>query len=773
MIALLVGTRPEIIKMAPVIRELQRKEIPFLFIHSNQHYSEEMDGLILKDLSLPSPDVHLRVGSGSHAVQTGRIMVGVEEACIRYKPEIILVHGDTNTTLSGALAAKKLHIPVAHVEAGLRSFDYAMPEEINRILTDRISDLMFAPTKLAQQNLLKEGISKDSIIVTGNTVVDALRDHLPFSKKSMFLTQHKLKPLQYVLVTAHRAENTDNKESFANLLSLLEHAHRKIQKIFLWPLHPRILSLLEKENMKLPSFILTTPPLGYIDMLAAMSNATLVMTDSGGLQEEAYLLKRPLITLRTSTERPETLSANFIIGTDQNKFDEAWSAYILKKVSWSDELGSGMAASKIVSSLQQFLKDKQPMKKKEKSVSVLGLGYIGLPTALLIAEQEIEVYGFDISKEKRDVLRKGVLPFQENGLPELFSRVQLKNTFHITDTVESSEYYLISVPTPQIHGKADLKYVRAAINSIKPVFQPNQTIIVESTIGPRDCVDELIPLIRAWKIPFHFAHCPERAIPGNTLWEMVKNDRIIGGDTPESSQTVADLYALFVKGPIHQTNTIIAASCKVMENTYRAVNIALANEFSQLAQELDFDVWEAITLANKHPRVQIHQPGPGVGGHCIPIDPWFFVGGSSNATVIEAALKKNKVMPKYIAKEISKMISKRKIEKPIIALLGYAYKKNVDDYRETPAQPLFEILEKKYKTYVTDPFVKIKLITGQEQALRKANIWVVVTDHDQYKEIDLSNFPNLRLIYDTRNCFTKKQLESFRGTYRALGQNKI
>jgi len=355
-IALLVGTRPEIIKMAPVIRELKRRKLSFLFIHSNQHYSREMDTLILKDLDLPNPDVHLKAGSGSQATQTGKIMVGVEKACLKYHPQILLVHGDTNTTLAGALAAKKLHVPVWHIEAGLRSFDYTMPEEINRILTDRISDIMFAPVESARQNLLKEGLPNAAIIVTGNTVVDALQQHVALAKKSVFLKNNKLKKNNYVLVTVHRVENTDNETAFQNVLKLLIHAHKKLKQRFFWPLHPRVAAILEKREITLPDFILTTPPLGYIDMLASMSSASLIMTDSGGLQEEAYLLHRPLITLRTSTERPETLSANFIVGVDTQKFDEAWSAFQNRKVFWSDALGNGNAAEKIVDTVDNYLK---------------------------------------------------------------------------------------------------------------------------------------------------------------------------------------------------------------------------------------------------------------------------------------------------------------------------------------------------------------------------------------------------------------------------------
>ncbi len=404
------------------------------------------------------------------------------------------------------------------------------------------------------------------------------------------------------------------------------------------------------------------------------------------------------------------------------------------------------------------------------SVTVLGLGYIGLPTALLLAEQGVKVSGFDLDPTKKALLKQGKLPFEENGLPELFARVRTKQTFEVTDSVISSDYYLIAVPTPQKNGTADLKYVQSALESIRAGFKTHQTIIIESTIGPRDCVDILIPQIKSWDMPFHFAHCPERAIPGNTLTEMVSNDRIIGGDTPASAEKVAEVYAQFVKGPIHLTNTIVAASCKVMENTYRAVNIALANEFAQLAEELDFDVWEAITLANKHPRVQIHQPGPGVGGHCIPIDPWFFVGHSDQAVLIQTALEKNEQMATYIARKIEATLAQLQLVKPVIAMLGYAYKKNVADYRETPAEPLRKSLAKKYSVLVTDPFVELDLIQAEQTVLEQAEVWVMVTDHDSYQKINLADYPHVKFIYDTRNCLTPQQLEKFTGVYHALGR---
>ncbi len=354
-VALLVGTRPELIKMAPVIREAQLRQINFIFIHSNQHYTSEMDAAILQDLQLPAPDFHLNVGSGSHAVQTGKVMERVEQICLQHKPVLLVVHGDTNTTLGGALSAKKLHIPVAHVEAGLRSFDYRMPEEINRILTDRISDLLFAPNEIARNNLLKEGISDKLITVTGNTVVDALQQHLPLSSTQTILSDIGVQKGQFILMTAHRPENVDSKEQLSRLIRLLNHISERTKLQIIWPMHPRTATRLSEFSIELPNFIRVVPPLGYLNMLRLIEAAQLVLTDSGGIQEEAYILKKPIMTLRNSTERPETLTANFLIHLSSNKFDKAYSAIEAKRLHWGNSCGDGTAAKQIITKIETLL----------------------------------------------------------------------------------------------------------------------------------------------------------------------------------------------------------------------------------------------------------------------------------------------------------------------------------------------------------------------------------------------------------------------------------
>lgn len=357
MIAVLIGTRPEFIKLAPVLRAFEKKKIPYILIHSGQHYSLELDEQIMRTLSLPKPNYNLSVGSGSQAEQTGKIMAGVEKVLGEEKPKILVVHGDTNTMLAGSLAAVKLHIPIAHVEAGLRSFDNNMPEEINRIITDRISTLLFAPTEGTKQNLLREGVAPDKIFVTGNTIVDALADHLPLIEKSSILKQCNLKSGDYILVTAHRAETVDEPKRLRILISLLNYATVILKKKIIWPIHPRTMKQLKENTIKLGDNIKTIPPINYLDMLSLISNTALIMTDSGGIQEEAYILKKRLVTLRNSTERPETLTANFLVDLDKDKLKKAMEAFEDGKVYWQkDVFGKGNASCLIADHLANFLK---------------------------------------------------------------------------------------------------------------------------------------------------------------------------------------------------------------------------------------------------------------------------------------------------------------------------------------------------------------------------------------------------------------------------------
>jgi len=348
-IAIIVGTRPEIIKMSPIIRACQEGGIPFSILHTGQHYSYEMDRVFFDELELPPADHNLDVGSGRHGEQTGRIMAGIEKVLVDEGPDIVLVQGDTNTVLAGALAAAKLHIRVGHVEAGLRSFDRWMPEEINRVVADHVSDLLFAPTDTARDNLLSEGIPGGKIHMTGNTIVDAVFQDLDIARrKGGVLDDLGLTPGKYFLVTAHRAENVDDRSRLAGILEGLREISEEYDLPVIFPLHPRTEKMLSSFGIPTGS-IRTIPPVGFLEFLQLEANARLVLTDSGGVQEEACILGVPCVTLRENTERPETLAvgSNMLAGTDASRIVLAARNMLELRREWSNPFGDGQAGRRI------------------------------------------------------------------------------------------------------------------------------------------------------------------------------------------------------------------------------------------------------------------------------------------------------------------------------------------------------------------------------------------------------------------------------------------
>jgi UDP-GlcNAc3NAcA epimerase len=307
---LVVGARPQFIKSAPVIHEIiqNHKEIRLFVVHSGQHYDPEMSKIFFQELHIPEPSLNLHAGSGSHATQTARMMTRLEHTILKIKPDIVIVPGDTNTTLASALTASKLNIPVAHIEAGLRSGDIHMPEEINRRLTDHCSTLAFAPTKTAIANLNSEGL-RDRAHLTGDTMVDAIQIVSPHVriKQNEVLSHFELRPLDYVLVTLHRPSNVDDRTRFQAIFTALRSLAKHIPVIF--PVHPRTLERIHKlrRNERGNARFLLESPQGYVESLSLIKNASCVLTDSGGMQKECFMFHVPCITLRTSTEWPETL----------------------------------------------------------------------------------------------------------------------------------------------------------------------------------------------------------------------------------------------------------------------------------------------------------------------------------------------------------------------------------------------------------------------------------------------------------------------------------
>ncbi len=349
-----VGARPNFMKVAPLHKEFEKRgnEVEHLICHTGQHYDEKMSKVFFEDLELPKPDFYLGVGSGTHAEQTGKIMIEFEKILFQEKPDMVLVVGDVNSTIACGLTAKKLHIDLVHVEAGLRSFDMRMPEEINRILTDRISDYLFVTEKSGIMNLRNEGVKEEKVFFVGNVMIDSLINFLPKTERSNIHNELGIKKNEYILITLHRPSNVDTRASLEKLVDFLNRLAEERQIVF--PVHPRTKANLSKFELlnKLSERILLTEPIGYIDFQALIRSAELVVTDSGGIQEETTYYGVQCITLRDSTERPITveIGTNQLIGTDLKKAEKA-SLEVLsgkKKIGEIPEKWDGNAAKRIV-----------------------------------------------------------------------------------------------------------------------------------------------------------------------------------------------------------------------------------------------------------------------------------------------------------------------------------------------------------------------------------------------------------------------------------------
>ena len=347
-----VGARPNFMKIAPIVDQMkQMPDLTGVLVHTGQHYDEGMSDVFFRDLSIPVPDIHLGVGSGTHAEQTARIMVEFEKVCLGEKPDLVVVVGDVNSTMACAIVAAKLLIPVAHVEAGLRSFDRAMPEEINRLVTDSLADLLFTTSRDADENLKREGVDPSKIHFVGNVMIDTLLKH---REKAAALRIEK--PKQYALVTLHRPSNVDDPKVLGPILQALEEISRTMPVLF--PIHPRTQKRVRDFGLSLNNGVRTMEPLGYLEFLNLESSATVVLTDSGGLQEETTILGVPCLTLRHNTERPVTIThgTNIIVGPDEGRILHAFRRIMMGdwKPSGPPELWDGCAASRIVRIIREF-----------------------------------------------------------------------------------------------------------------------------------------------------------------------------------------------------------------------------------------------------------------------------------------------------------------------------------------------------------------------------------------------------------------------------------
>lgn len=350
-ICIVVGTRPGIIKFSPIMRELEIRNKQFFIIHTGQHHSYNLDKVFFDELNLPQPKHKVSNVSSTryHGEQTAKMLEGIEEALFKEKPKLVLVVGDANTNLAGALAARKLHICVGHVEAGLRSDDWRMPEEQNRVITDHISDLLFAPTEVSKRNLVKENV-KGKIFVTGNTIVDAVKQNVVIAKsKSKIKEKLGVKNKDYFLLTLHREENVDFEESLIDILKAIKLVAETFESEIIFPIHPRTEKRIR--YFELDSFVngikkmRIIDPTGYLDFLALLESSSLVLTDSGGIQEESCILRIPCVTMRENTERPETVQvgSNTVAGTKPKSILNKVETMIDVKRTWKNPFGENVS----------------------------------------------------------------------------------------------------------------------------------------------------------------------------------------------------------------------------------------------------------------------------------------------------------------------------------------------------------------------------------------------------------------------------------------------
>ena len=402
-------------------------------------------------------------------------------------------------------------------------------------------------------------------------------------------------------------------------------------------------------------------------------------------------------------------------------------------------------------------------------ICVIGLGYIGLPTSAMFASHNCEVIGVDLSKHVVEVLNQGEIHIEEPGLADVIKKNVENGRFRAALKPEKADAFIIAVPTPNLADEflsCDLTYVISAVESILPYVEKGNTIIVESTISPKSMDDYIAPIFEkegyAIGKDIFLAHCPERVLPGQILHELKYNNRIVGGITPQCTEHAATIYGVFVKGEIIRTEAKTAELSKCMENTFRDVNIALANELAKICDRLDINCLDVIAMANKHPRVNIHQPGPGVGGHCLAIDPYFiYAKAPEEAKIIKLARDTNCSMPHYVIEKTEMLL--KGIENPKIAAFGVTYKGNVDDVRESPSLEIVEmLLEKGLNVQVFDPHVNNPEYVSLEEAVTGADIVLILTDHNEYKDMDHKDIANRMrrpILFDTRNI-VKQQEES-------------
>lgn len=418
----------------------------------------------------------------------------------------------------------------------------------------------------------------------------------------------------------------------------------------------------------------------------------------------------------------------------------------------------------------------------KKKICISGLGYIGLPTAAMFATHGHEIVGVDVNQKVVSALNQGKITIEEPYLDIMVQAAVTSGNLKAKTEPEEADVFIIAVPTPINENKtADMSYVISATKSIVPYLKEGNIIILESTSPPGTVENIMIPILEESGLEIGeellVAHSPERVLPGKILMELVENNRIIGGVNKKSCNAVKELYETFVRGEIFLTNPTTAEMTKLMENTFRDVNIGLANELAKICESMNINAWEVIELSNKHPRVNIHQPGPGVGGHCLAVDPWFIVEKSPELSkIINLSRKTNDSMPMHVLNRIEEILPNEKETKKI-TILGITYKPNIDDMRESPILELIELLEKdsKYEINVVDPYVMSHKYIEKNifKAVENSDILVLGVNHEDFKTLDfkrISSLMNKKEVLDTRNFWDEETIEEAGLNYNLLGR---
>ena len=417
-------------------------------------------------------------------------------------------------------------------------------------------------------------------------------------------------------------------------------------------------------------------------------------------------------------------------------------------------------------------------------ICVIGLGYIGLPTSAMFATHGCQVVGVDVNEKVVVALNRGEITIEEPYLDIMVQAAVRSGHLKAYTEPQEADAFIIAVPTPITEDKkADMSCVISAAEMIVPYLRKGNIVILESTSPVGTTEDLLVPILEKSGLKIgeelYVGHSPERVLPGKILWELVNNNRIVGGINQQSAEKIRDLYKIFVNGEIYLTTAATAEMCKTMENTYRDVNIALANELAKICEKVGINVWEVINLCNKHPRVNLHQPGPGVGGHCLAVDPWFIVEKTPDlAKIIALSRETNDSMPQYVLAKIDDILKDIEGIKKV-SILGITYKPNIDDIRESPIIKLIELLDERidYEISVYDPYMKAHKYQAKDivTASENSDLIVLAVNHDDFNNLplqDMSRVMRNKNFFDTRNFCNRHDIENKGFKYFLLGEGQ-